>query len=148
MMCMLYMAYKPGDPEGRPLMKNQSASKVYTREFFLAMAAYVIVLPLSIVLIIDSPAAAWWRIPLALVPVIPVLFAVRAFLRFFHRMDELQRRIQLEAFAFSFAVTGIVTFSYGLLVYVGFPAISWVYIFPLMVALWGIGGGIATRKYR
>ncbi len=69
-------------------------------------------------------------------------------MRFFSYMDELQRRIQLEAFAFSFGVTGIVTFSYGLLTYVGFPAISWVWIFPLMVALWGIGQGVATRRYR
>ncbi len=63
-------------------------------------------------------------------------------------MDELQRRIQLEAFAFSFGATGIVTFSYGLLTYVGFPVISWVWIFPLMVALWGISQGVAVRRYR
>ena len=69
-------------------------------------------------------------------------------MRFFHNMDELQRRIQLEGFAFSFAVTGVVTFSYGCLVNVGFPTISWVYVFPLMIALWGIGTGIATRRYR
>ena len=112
------------------------------------MAAYVVVLPICILLIIASPHSAWWRIPLALVPVIPILFAMRAFMRFFSYMDELQRRIQLEAFAFSFGVTGIVTFSYGLLTYVGFPAISWVWIFPLMVALWGIGQGVATRRYR
>jgi len=127
---------------------NQSASKTYTREFLTAMAAYVVVLPISIVLIIASPSSAWWRIPLALAPVIPILFALRAFLRFFRRMDELQRRIQLEAFAFSFAVTGIVTFSYGCLVYVGFPTISWVYILPLMIALWGIGAAVATRGYQ
>lgn len=127
---------------------NQSASKTYTREFLTAMAAYVIVLPLSIVLIIASPHSAWWRILLALAPVVPVLFGMRAFIRFFSRMDELQRRIQLEALAFSFGVTAIVTFSYGLLVYVGFPSISWVYILPLMTALWGIGAGIATRRYK
>ncbi|HYX48588.1 MAG TPA: hypothetical protein VE843_02510, partial [Ktedonobacteraceae bacterium] len=120
---------------------NKSASKTYTREFLTAMAAYVIVLPISISLIIASPHTAWWRIPLALVPIVPILFAMRAFLRFFSSMDELQRRIQLEAFAFSFGATGILTFSYGLLTYVGFPTLSWVWIFPLMIALWGIGQG-------
>ena len=69
-------------------------------------------------------------------------------MRFFSNMDELQRRIQLEAFAFSFGVTGIVTFSYDLLTYAGFPDISWVWIFPLMIALWGIGQGVATWRYR
>jgi len=129
-------------------MMNQSASKAYMRDFLLAMAAYVVVLPCSIVLIIASPPSAWWRIPLSLASVIPILFAVRAFLRFFSQMDELQRRIHLEAFAFSFGVTAIVTFSYGCLVYVGLPSLSWVYIFPLMTTLWGIGTAIATRKYQ
>lgn len=127
---------------------NQSASKLYMIEFLAAMAAYVVVLIVSITLLIASPPAAWWRIPLALTPVVPILFAMLAFMRFFSRMDELQRRIQLEAFAFSFGVTGIVTFSYGFLVDVGFPTISWGWIFPLMIALWGIGLGVATRRYR
>ena len=127
---------------------NQSASKTWTREFLTAMVAYVIVLPICTLLINASPHSAWWRIPLALIPVIPILFAMRAFMRFFSNMDELQRRIQLEAFAFSFGVTSIVTFSYGLLTSVGFPVISWDWIFPLMVALWGIGQGVATRRYR
>ena len=47
-------------------MTNQSASKLYIREFLVAMVAYVIVLPISITLIIASPPTAWWRIPLAL----------------------------------------------------------------------------------
>lgn len=127
---------------------NQSASKLYVREFLAAIAAYMIVLPISITLIIASPSSAWWRIPLALASVIPILFALVAFMRILSHMDELQRRIQLEGFAFSFAVTGVVTFSYGCLVYVGFPTISWVYIFPLMIALWGVGTGIAKRRYQ
>jgi hypothetical protein len=56
--------------------------------------------------------------------------------------------IQLEALAFSFALTGVLTFSYGLLAFVGFPAISWVYIFPLMIALWGVGQAVAKRRYQ
>src|SRR6266516_6360480 len=138
---MLYISQNAWHPERIISVMNQSASKTYTREFFTAMAAYVIVLPVCILLIIASPHSAWWRIPLALVPVIPILFAMRAFMRFFGYMDELQRRLQLEAFAFSFGVTGIVTFSYGLLTFVGLPPIIWVWIFPLMVALWGIGQG-------
>jgi hypothetical protein len=128
--------------------QSESKSKKYVREFLAAMAAYVVVLIVSITLISASPPSAWWRIPLALAPVVPILFAMLAFMRFFSRMDELQRRIQLEAFAFSFGVTGIVTFSYGFLVDVGFPTISWGWIFPLMIALWGIGQGVATRRYQ
>ena len=126
---------------------KQSASKTYLREFLVAMAAYTVVLIVSITLINISPSSAWWRVPLALAPVIPIIFAMVAFMRFFGHMDELQRRIQLEAFTFSFGVTAIATFSYGFLENVGFPHINWVFIFPLMIALWGIGLAIATRRY-
>jgi hypothetical protein len=127
---------------------NQSVSKTYTREFHTAMIAYAVLLLVSVFLIKHGPSSAWWRIPLALTPMIPIFFAVRAFLRFFHRIDELQRRIQLEALALSFGVTCVVTFSYGLLEYAGFPALSWIWVPPFMIALWGIGVRIASRRYQ
>jgi hypothetical protein len=118
------------------------------KEFLTAMAAYVIVLIISITIINASPATAWWRLPLALAPVIPIIFAMIAFMRALGRMDELQRRIQFEALAFGFGAAGIITLSYGFLELVGFPHISWIFVFPLMIMFWGIGGGIASRRYR
>ena len=112
------------------------------------MAAYVVVLIIAVSLINISPSNAWWRIPLALAPVIPVIFAMIAYMRYISRVDEMQRRIQFEALAFGFGSAGILTFSYGFLEMVGFPHISWIFVWPLMIALWGIGGGIAARRYR
>jgi hypothetical protein len=145
---MLYIPQIVTHPERTLLFMNQLSSKQYLREFLIAMAAYSVVIIVSFTVIHASPSSAWWRIPLALVPVIPILFALRAFLRAFHRMDELQRRIHLEAFALSFGITCVVTFSYGLLGYVGLPSLNWVYILPLMTTLWGIGLAIATRRYK
>lgn len=127
---------------------SKSASKMYVKEFSLAMGAYVIAVIASVTLINISPNGAWWRIPLALLPIIPALFALRAYLRFFSRMDELQRRIQSEALAFGFASAGLLTFSYGFLENAGLPRLSWVFVFPLMIAMWGIGNGIAARRYQ
>ncbi|MDQ2902177.1 MAG: hypothetical protein M3Y81_01310 [Chloroflexota bacterium] len=124
------------------------AWKRYLKEFSLAMAAYVIVLLISITLINISPHSAWWRIPLALAPIIPVIFLMIAYMHFISRIDELQRRIQFEALAFGFGCTAILTFSYGFLEVVGFPHISWLFVWPLMAALWGIGGAIFSRRYR
>ena len=124
------------------------AWKSYLKEFLTAMGAYVVVLIIAITLINNSPINAWWRIPLALAPVIPVIFAMIAYMRFVARIDEMQRRIQFEALAFGFGSAGILTFSYGFLELVGFPHISWVIVWPLMIALWGIGGAIASRRYR
>ncbi len=128
--------------------KSQSASKTYKREFHTAMVAYAVVLIAAVFLIKHSPSSAWWHIPLSLTPMVPIFFALRAFLRFFQRIDELQRRIQLEAFAFSFGVTCLVTFGYGLLEYAGFPAFSWIWIPPFMMVLWSIGVAIASRRYQ
>lgn len=129
-------------------MMSKSAGKFYVKEFSLAMGAYVVVLLVSVTLINISPNGAWWRIPLALTPIVPALFALGAYMRFFSRIDELQRRIQSEALAFGFASAGILTFSYGLLENVGLPRLSWVLVFPLMIAMWGIGAGIAARRYK
>jgi len=63
-------------------------------------------------------------------------------------MDELGRRIQLEALAFGFGTAGFVTFAYGFLESAGFPQLSYVWVFPTMIALWGIGGAVASYRYR
>lgn len=127
---------------------NKAAGRQYIKEFSLAMAAYVVVVIVSITLINSSAHSAWWRAPLAITPVIPAIFGMIAYLRYLRRADELQRRIQLEGFAFSFGITGMLTFSYGFLENVGYPSINVLWVFPLMIALWGIGVGIASRRYQ
>lgn len=126
----------------------KTVGRRYTREFLLAMAAYVVIVIVSVTLINISPNGAWWRIPLALTPVIPAIFGMIAYIRFVVNIDELQRRIQFEGLAFGFGVAGMLTFSYGFLENVGFPHISWLWVFPFMIAMWGIGVGVAARKYQ
>ena len=125
---------------------NESKRR-YAVELGLAMLAYLVVLNVSIRLIQANPQSQW-RYALAVTPVIPALFALFAFIRYLGRADELQRRIQLDAIAFSFAATGILTFTYGFLENVGFPRLSYILILPVMVLLWGIGTRIASWRYR
>jgi|SRR5579859_1020471 len=140
--------------KGQVLLMNQSASKdqpvkkIYAREFHTAMFTYAVLLLVSVFLLKHGPPSAWWRIPLVLTPIIPIFFALWAFLRFFHRIDELQRRIQLEALALSFGVTCVVTFSYGLLEYAGFPALNWTWVPVFMMSFWSIGTAISSRRYQ
>lgn len=126
----------------------KTAARQYLREFGLAMTGYTVVVIGSISLIEISPSSAWWRIPLAITPIIPATFGIIAYMRFVNRMDELQRRIQFEGIAFAFGVAGILTFSYGFLENVGFPHINMLWVFPFMIALWGIGTAIAMRRYQ
>lgn len=127
-------------------MSQRSAARAYTRELGLAMAAYVIVVLVSIKLVggLDQPI----KTLVALTPLVPASLALFAYLRFLSRMDELGRRIQLEALAFGFGAAGMLTFAYGFLENAGFPQLSYIWVFPLMIFLWGIGGAIASYRYR
>ena len=127
-------------------MSQRSAARAYTRELGLAMAAYVIVVLVSIKFVsgLEQPI----KTLVALAPLVPAALALFAYLRFLSRMDELGRRIQLEALAFGFGAAGMLTFAYGFLENAGFPQLSYIWVFPLMIALWGIGGAIASYRYR
>ena len=127
-------------------MSQRAAARTYTRELGLAMAAYVIVVLISIRVVggLDQPI----KTLVALTPLIPAALALSAYLRFLARMDELGRRVQLEALAFGFGAAGMLTFAYGFLENAGFPQLSYIWVFPTMIALWGIGGAIAAYRYR
>lgn len=123
------------------------ASKQYTREFAFGMAGYVLLIVAMVLLkplVGDSPL----RFAVVLLPVLPALFCLRAYLRFLVRMDELQQRIQLTGIGFSFGTMGLITFSYGFLELAGFPHFPTIWVFPLMIALWGVGVAYASWRYR
>ncbi len=127
--------------------QQRNGMGTYLREFGAAILAYTVILPLSIHLVAAYPHAPW-GVPVALAPVVPVVFALWAVIRQVRRMDELQRQIQLEALVFAFSGAGLLTFGYGFLENVGFPQLSYIYVLPVMVALWGIGKGVAHYRYR
>lgn len=137
--------------------------------FVLAMACYPLVLVAVWVL-----QAFIYPYPLlrglsALLPVVPVVFAMVYFSRAVGEMDELQRRIQLEAMAFSLGgivltgmTVGMLT-SFGIDLTLNMPfwwasllngffgadnSPSWVWVSVLAVFLWGIGQFFALRRYR
>jgi hypothetical protein len=84
----------------------------------------------------------------ALAPVIPIGFMIFAFLNYLKGIDELQQRIQLQAIGFSAGTTSLLTFSYGFLEGVGFPPISLLWVFPVMILLWGLGLAFISRRYQ
>ncbi len=124
-----------------------SAARAYTIQFLGAMAAYMILLFVSIYLLENNPTAPWRGVVAAL-PAIPTLLGLLAFIRFLGRMDEMQRRIQFDAIAFTAGATAILTFTWGLLENAGFPHISLIWVLPLMAALWGIATGVSAARYR
>lgn len=126
---------------------TKAATRAYVIEFGASMIAYAVVLIVSITLVENNPHAVW-RVPVAVAPVVPAFFALLAFVRALGRMDELQRRIHLDAIALAFGATAILTFTYGFLENVGFPAISWIWIVPDMAILYGLGAAYSSWRYR
>lgn len=129
-------------------MNQKDATKRYYKEFGISMAAYVVVLLICVTILknIELPQAA--QVVIALIPVIPTIFSVIAVMRWLGDSDELQQKVQLQAVAFSAVLTGLITFSYGFLENVGFPHFPTLFIFPLLIVLWGVGAGIFSRKYQ
>jgi hypothetical protein len=127
---------------------NCSISKRYFWELGTAMLAYGVTLAISIKLVEAGMVPKAWQSVAVLTPMLPCGFALWAILRQLGRLDELQRRVQLDAVGLAFAGTAMLTFGYGFLEGVGFPRLSMFVIWPVMAALWLIGGFVAARRYR
>jgi hypothetical protein len=129
-------------------MNQNQVTKRYMKEFFLAIAAYVIVLIVSITVL--KLTKFWHPIQalIALLPVIPIIFVIRSIMRGVRDSDELQQKVQSNAIMFSGVATGFITFSYGLLENVGFPPFPTIWILPMMFILWGITLGYFWKKYQ
>ena len=126
---------------------STQAVRTYVRDFSIAMTLYAVVL-IGTVLLLPRLDGSPLRYLLVLLPVLPVLFGMRALLRYVEQMDELQRRIQLAGVAFAAAMVGMLTFAYGFLELAGFPHLSWIWVLPLTIVLWGIGTALAGRRYQ
>ena len=121
-------------------------NKRYLIEFGSSMAAYSAVVPLSM-WFLRGHEHTLLGYAIAFLPIIPSFFALWAFLRFFRGLDELQRRIQLEAVALSFLGTCFITLTWAFQQNAGLPRFDVSWVAPLLIALWGIGVGIAKRRY-
>jgi hypothetical protein len=116
-------------------------------EIGLALLAYLMLVIGSATVLQANPEASW-RYIMAVVPVAPAAMVLYLVVRRIARLDELQKRIQTEAFGFALAATALITFAYGFLEGVGMPHLNWTYILPLMAILWALGTGIFTFRYR
>ena len=123
-------------------------SKQYLKELTTTLVAYGVMLFGSITLLTHVDVARPWRDLVALSPMLPAAAMAWVILRELRRMDELQRRIQLEALGFSFAGTAILTFSYGFLEGLGYPKLSMFIVWPILATLWILGLVLARRRYQ
>ena len=88
------------------------------------------------------------KLAINLVPMLGAFAAAWAIMRGLWRMDEMQRRIQLDAIALSFLGTALITFGWGFAEGAGLPRLRAFAVWPIMATLWGLGLIVAQRRYR
>lgn len=121
--------------------------KRYVKLFIVSLLAYVLCVMLSSHFVAEMADGAS-KVAMALVPVPAMLLMAWAVVAQLRQLDELARRIQLEALGMAFVATALLTFSYGFLETAGFPRLSMFMVWSLMGPLWALGTLIGARRYR
>lgn len=88
------------------------------------------------------------RIALNLVPMIGAVAGAVAIMRHIWRMDELQRRIALDAIAMAFLATALISFGWGFVENDGVPHLRAFSVWPIMGVSLALAMAISTWRYR
>ena len=92
----------------------------------------------------DNAATPW----IAAVPIFALMLVLVLAMRSLKRMDELARKIHVDAMAFAYLCSLFVLCSAGFLALAGVATLSLDWIAPAMVVCWNIGVVIAVVRYR
>ena len=115
-----------------------------------------LLVPLILYLALLTVAVVWapkmetspWQYVVALLPILPGLFLALGIVRMTSKIDEMERRIVLEAVAFSFIFTMILLLSFALLGLIGVPQPSNTWVVFIMAMLLIIGKFWGNWRYR
>lgn len=103
---------------------EQKAADAYNRDFAPAIIGYVAV-TVAITIFVDFEGAGAWKYLVALLPIIPALWGVRAVGRNLARIDEMARTDLLTAMAIGFGLAMIAALTIGFLGIAGLDSTLW-----------------------
>lgn len=123
------------------------AKRRYTLRFWVAMAAYAIVVFASVHWL-NQGVSGRWRVVVALTPLVPIAVVFASFVDFMQNIDELERQIHLEALAIAAGVTALLAVTYGFLEVAHLPRPSAWFTYSVVMLAWLIATPFVSRKYR
>lgn len=127
------------------------ASRRYQRAMWPTMIAYSLLLFASIWWLKQGIQPLALRALVAVAPVVPLLFFLRAALRYLREIDELQRRIETEAIGIASLLVSMLYFAGGLLQKAEVididSAAAMIWVFPLLCFIYGIAKMRLTKRY-
>ena len=126
----------------------RAVDRRYLREFFIAMAAYTLIV-VAVPLVMEQVRGVVGRTVLALLPIVPTIFVARALVRRILGGDELERRTFLEATAIAGLVVALASFSLGFLQAAGLVELrdGLIFVLPAMISVWGVALPWVRRRY-
>lgn len=119
----------------------------YVLELGGAIALYSILLMVSVLLLQRGAMAHGTRVAVAVLPMLAGPLVAWAIVRQLRRLDELQRRIQLEALSIAFMAVAMLSMTYGFIENAGFPKLSMFVVWPFMAAVWLLASLALSARY-
>ena len=122
------------------------AHRRYVIEFSGAMAAYILVLMAAVPFVterVDSP----WRVPVGLLPLVPIGLMAWVLVRHYGRVDEMNRRAIVESMAFAFIVSAPIVITLGFLESAGLEMSIW-WAWVAMGGAWALAACVLRFRYR
>jgi hypothetical protein len=141
------MTMNKSPPSFAAAMPFGSAMRRYVIELILAMIGYAAVLITSLSLV-RTMQQGWLRVLVAIAPAIPIAFVLVVVIRFVSRLDEMWRRIWLEAVALAGGTTVLLAVTCAFLENVGLPRLSGFWTFGAFLWLGSIFAVILGRRLR
>ena len=128
---------------------NKSASKRYLVHFGGAMLVYTGTVLASVWAINGLEVTGWPAAALSLMPMVPALYALHAFVVRFRAVDEFLRRVESEALLWGAGIVGFASFGYGFLEgSINAPQISMIWVLPALIATYGAIFGFLMWRSR
>ncbi len=117
------------------------------RLIMIAVLIFIIA-TISAVALINQGLTEPYTLLVAVFPGLASLFLTYAIARAIASLDELQRRIQLEALAIAFGWSLVCVYAIGIYIMAGMDQPRWIYLLPMMVFGWLAGKLWTMWKYR
>lgn len=127
----------------------RAAGRRYMREFMPAIIAYM-ALVFAAPWLMQQVHAAPLKVLVALLPVVPVAFVMRAMLHLLLGSDELEQKLQLQAISIAAMTVALLSFAAAFLESAGLLPLKnpLIWVLPAMFAVYGVAGWWVRRGYR
>ncbi len=125
----------------------RESQKRYLREFVPAMALFGLAVFASNKLLPNTDSNTL-RACYALLPAIPAVLVILAMVRRVRTLDEMERRIELEAVVIASLLVGMASFVAGFLVEAHVMEVSIISVLPTMIAVYALAQTWTAWRYR